>query len=80
MKRGYVCARIHHVSCAFILIAKQKDGCGLRDWTDGPTEAQKVEHLGSHVGTVGYHIRAYTGGKAETKEEKRRETRHWVSL
>jgi hypothetical protein len=52
-----------------------------------------VEHLGTHVGTVGYHIRAYTGSKAETKEDKRRETRHasaateiytrrinWVSL
>jgi hypothetical protein len=42
-------------------------GCGLRDWTGGPTEAQKVEHLGTHVGTVGYHIRAYTEGREEKR-------------
>jgi len=35
-----------HIDC-------KTEDCGLRDWTDGPTEAQKVEHLGTHVGTVG---------------------------
>jgi hypothetical protein len=38
---------------------------GLDRWADGGAESGTFGH------SCGCHIRAYTGGKAETKEEKR---------